>query len=422
MSVQVEVALLAGAFAAVLGFLIVPLWLNRNDLPHGADQNKCKYRPDSPDDPRNIARPDGSIKVIRLTNSGEFVDRCELTNALYELNWDWPIPSGSYGAKRRSGSQSLPKLAILYIHGWKHDASNDDSDLKNFSELVVRLRVRHPQKYVVGIYIGWNATAGLPSVLENISFWVKKSNADRIAQSAVVTKIVSAIGSIIKGDPSRGDQFIAIGHSFGARILFSATAQSLVYQTERAHPRFPGGEYRIVEGAADAVILLNAAFEASRYSSIDDIRRKDEKFKGTQTPLLIAVSTENDWATRRAFPVGQWLGSRRSERELATLGNYEPFFTHTLLRSDRANPINAQALSEEFHAAGLSLTRLRFDESSSVFQAYNPFIVARTTSAVIDGHNGIWAESFMNWLADFITALERSNDLKSSHEGVSRRS
>jgi hypothetical protein len=372
------------------------------------NQNKCvKHINDPLGDPKAIPRPDESLKMIRLTNSGEFVDRCELTNALYELNWDRAIPEESFGANRRDGAQELPKLAVLYIHGWKHDASEGDSDLKNFERLIRKLRKKHEtRKHVVGIYVGWNATADVPGALDNLSFWVKKSNADRIAQSAIVTKIVSAIGSIVQNDPTHRDQFIAIGHSFGARILFSATAQSLIYEAERSHPKFPGGEYGVVRGAANSVILLNAAFEASRFSAMDDIRRNDERFSETQLPLLVSISTNNDWATKGAFPAGQWLGSRRSKRELTTIGNYAPFFTHYLKQANDQEQQNNAALTEDFYAAGLAMTRLTGQDTSGVIHAHNPFIVAQTNSAVIDGHNGIWAETFTNWLVEFIAALE----------------
>ena len=358
-----EASLVAVLLMCFLGFVLAPRWMNRNELPPGASQNKCdKHETDRENDPREIPRPDESIKVIRLTNAGEFVDRCELTNALYELNWDRDRPSKSFGATKAQGARRLPKLTILYIHGWKHDAGPDDTDLANFTRLIGDLRKLHEKKkYVVGVYVGWNASAGLPGILENTSFWVKKANADRIAQSSVVTKIVSAIGSVTKRELSRLDQFIVIGHSFGARMLFSATAQSLVYETERAHPGFPGGEYGLVEGSADAVILLNPAFEASRYTAIDDITRHDEHFRTTQAPLLISISTDNDWATKKAFPVGQWLGLSRSERELTTLGNYQPYVTHSLLPLSANRPddlSDASSLTERFVAAGLCLSRI----------------------------------------------------------------
>src|ERR1700731_2231964 len=101
---------------------------------------------------------------------------------------------------------------------------------------------------VTGIYVGWNAEAPLWGWLENITFWVKKNNADRIAQSSSITEIYSAVGSIVAKDPKGQDQFIAIGHSFGARIFFSATAQPLVSAVELAHPGRPQSSYKVVHG------------------------------------------------------------------------------------------------------------------------------------------------------------------------------
>jgi len=422
-----EVVIVASFAVFFMAFLTAPLFFNRNDLPPGKDQNKCKKnRTDLANDPRCVPRPSYDLKIIRVTNAGEFVDRCELTDVLYELNWDRPIPSDSFGATAREDAKILPKLVILYIHGWKHDADSDDTDLKQFRDLTSDLQKRYvDQKYVVGVYLGWNATAGLPGFLENLSFWVKKNNADRIAQSAIVTKIVSSIGSITRSAPAGRDQFIAVGHSFGARILFSATAQSLVYETERAHPGFPKGEYKLVKSPADAIILLNPAFEASRYSAIDDISRKDERFNVGQPPLLISVSTENDWATKRAFPIGQWLGLARSKRELTTLGNYLPYCTHSLVPVSNRHEVdathNAEGLSEYFCAGSLRLARLSREQVQRVVHAHNPFLVARTTKAVIDGHNGIWGREFKTWLEALIIELERrNNDVEQPSVSVTR--
>jgi hypothetical protein len=42
--------------------------------------------------PREIPRPahPGGVLKIRLTNDGALVDRCELSDVLYELNWNTP--------------------------------------------------------------------------------------------------------------------------------------------------------------------------------------------------------------------------------------------------------------------------------------------------------------------------------------------
>jgi len=215
--------------------------------------------------------------MIRLTNLGEFVERCELTDVLYELNWGRDDQVGHPHAEFDPKAPKLPKLAVLYVHGWKHDASKNDQNRVEFESLIDRLREKHKtDKYVVGIYVTWNAKADLPEPLESLSFWVKKADADRISQGGAVTKIVSSIGAVIKQNGH--DQFIALGHSFGARMLYSATAQSLVNQTEFSHPGYNGGHYKPFRGTADSVILLNPAFEASRYTVLDDLTRSGEKF------------------------------------------------------------------------------------------------------------------------------------------------
>src|SRR5262245_19600807 len=121
----------------VAAFFFAPLWLDRHDPTPGEPQNKCdKHLTDPDHDPRRICRPNSEIKIIRLTNSGEFADRCELTNALYELNWNRTRPAGSFGVYVCPDARPLPKLAVLYIHGWKHGANPDDSDLKSFTTFI----------------------------------------------------------------------------------------------------------------------------------------------------------------------------------------------------------------------------------------------------------------------------------------------
>jgi hypothetical protein len=94
------------------------------------------------------------------------------------------------------------------VHGWKHDANSDDPDFLKFKELVKRLaNIHEGKKQVLGIYVSRYATfIGWP--VDNLSFWSKKRIADRIAESAVVTKIVGAIGSL--RDRRRPDLFIAM--------------------------------------------------------------------------------------------------------------------------------------------------------------------------------------------------------------------
>jgi hypothetical protein len=90
--------------------------------------------------PREIPRPahPGGVLKIRLTNDGALVDRCELSDVLYELNWNTP---GAARPPRKPDARSLPKLVVLYIHGWKH--GGEDDNYANFAALIKRF-ANHP--------------------------------------------------------------------------------------------------------------------------------------------------------------------------------------------------------------------------------------------------------------------------------------
>jgi hypothetical protein len=408
----------------IIGFVVILAlltWLVPYATAHGEDradkhQNQCVSQGRRAD-PSSITRPGyvGKVLKIRLTDDGKFIDRCELTDVLYELNWDWQNPA--FIAKSRPpiypGAKPLPKFVVLYIHGWKHTASNNDDDFKRFTTLISQLsQANRSKKQVLGIYIGWNAASKVPLLdrfpFDNLTFWSKETIADRIAQSTVMTRILSSINSVLSElkDPA-ANQFVAIGHSFGARMLFSATAQVLIYDTEKSHPGYPSGTYKSIRGIANAVILINPAFEAARYSSLNDVTRSKETFSEEQLPLLLSVSSKADLATKIAFPVGQWLGFYRSETELTTLGNYKKYQTHSL-RSEGADGCGSASnnLSEHFVADGLCLTRdEKLKNSDKIVQLRNPFLIVRTSAYVINGHNDIWKQKFEHWLFAYIDEL-----------------
>jgi len=217
-----------GAVVFIAGYVGIPYLIDALDSPRDPHQNEC-VSPAGTAKPNQTPRPTpGVVKDIRLTNAGAFVNRCEYSDVLYELNWDREIRHPS-DPPVKPDAKKLPKLVVLYIHGWKHSADHDDPDHEEFVKFIGELAKRHDgKKQLVGVYVGWNASWHLASfkvldLLQNVTFWSKKTIADRIAESAVVTKIISAIGAMKNRE--HGDQFIAIGHSFGARILFAATGQ-----------------------------------------------------------------------------------------------------------------------------------------------------------------------------------------------------
>ena len=98
---------------------------------------------------------------------------------------------------RSTRSEITKSRKSLSVHGWKHNADQDDLDLGKFKELISELDMQQRQldeqesRRVVGVYVGWDGAVG-PAPLQHLSFWNRKRAADRISQSSVVTKIISA--------------------------------------------------------------------------------------------------------------------------------------------------------------------------------------------------------------------------------------
>jgi hypothetical protein len=387
----------------------------RPDLEHVPDPS-AKRRPSSD---RPLLFP------IRLTDDGEYVSRCELTDALQELR-----APGAY-------------LAVIYIHGWKHNAHLDDPDRLRFQALLNRLgdeqallaaRPRRPRPLrVVGLFIAWNGESVAVPVVENLSFWGRKKASDLIAHSATTTKIISAIDAVQQRrralDPHIGDVTVYVGHSFGARMLYSAVSQVLIHNVESEFPDTLGGQvgvnlnqplppdarYGAIAGFGDLVVLLNPAFEASFYKSFQTLVRPGgsadaaiprERFAPTQEPLMLTLSAKNDMATRIAFPLGQTIAFDASRIRRTTLGNYPPALTHSLDET-AAGSTKAPGTYwfDDFCSQSVCLRR-----DPQLPTTGDPFIVAQAPPSIIDGHSGIWGAKLQDFLVAFIGEVIRRRD------------
>lgn len=334
--------------------------------------------------PDKKLRPTGPLydKTIWYTDDGEFVDRCAFSDAMYELQ--------SKGAQ----------IVVVYVHGWKHDGDPEDTDLKKFKEQLSAIReleLEHlnPRR-VVGLYVAWNGRRTNLRLAKELTFWGRKRAADRVSQSAAVTRLLSAIDSIREQRAEPRDLTIHVGHSFGARILYNAVAQGLVRQTELAHPGPGGGNYKMIRGFGDIVILLNPAFEASLFTTFDSVRRKEYPFDPHQPPLLISISSETDRATRVAFPVGQFLHFDRAPKRRVTLGNFNDYVSHNLVaRTPGETRSDAEWCSKTVCMIGVAGRP----------QDNVPFINARAERTVIDGHNDVWNENLSGFIAHVITDI-----------------
>jgi len=344
---------------------------------------------------------------------------------------------------------------VVYVHGWKHNASSADSDVRNFRRLLgdaylVELAKKEefglPPHRVVGVYVSWRGDSlAMPDPIKSASFWNRKSAAERVAEGESRTLFSRLRGFEAKQNegprPPAGENkvfMILMGHSFGGLILFNSISGALInYLYDRA--RDPNAK-DLVPRFGDMVILANPAIEAVRYTPLHRAAVSRGGFDFYQAPVFVSITSTADWATGVAFPMGRSLSTlfetKLSDEERTanrnTMGHVDDYVTHVLKkRSDNldicpgwapvTNPdapdavllekrnldlekINSRAFfGDDPEALSLrsgwardfcgntTLTHLRFAPNSPVWNV-------QTDKDLVPGHNDITQPVFINFV------------------------
>ncbi|MCJ2030555.1 hypothetical protein MKK50_14270 [Methylobacterium sp. J-043] len=384
-------------------------------------------------------RDDYDLAVIEFDDQGWY----QKSNAQNEL------------AKYLEKSREKKLTIIAFIHGWRHNAAETDENLKAFRELLqdaVDIEgYAKPDRRVFGVYLAWRGLS-LRGIASYGTFWTRKDAAFRVAVGSVREVLASlrrhqrdynkplTEDAVESGD---GTRLVLAGHSFGGLILFSAVAEFLIDSVVRP-------KKKVVRPFGDLVILVNPAFEATRFQPLATAIRSRGDFPAGQRVCFMAVTAENDEATRIAFPLGRWCGSRfeairrevypevppdaqqvlypklppdaQREANLRTVGHLPWLTTHELTAPTGTNakllkaiergwrPSTAEedaafdAFNKSCRTNGALPIGWRRDYTSGASLRHvaghpdNPFWVVRASREVIDGHNGIFRPIFLNFL------------------------
>lgn len=247
------------------------------------------------------------------------------------------------------------KLAmVVFIHGWKHNADQNDENVVSFNKALANLSASGvlSERKLVGIYVGWRGLSlhGLGS--ENATYWDRKAVAEEVGRGGV-TELLAQLEQI---DRSQETNYLAIvGHSFGGAITLSALHDQLLERLQNQQAGHP------VRAFGDAVIMLNPAIEANQGLLLKENSLKVGASGARAQSLLYVISSEGDEATHYAFPSGQWLGVnltwsqvdlkrtyngrsftlREEEMDTTAIGNYSLY--HTTLIKD---PDHTEAMAQ----------------------------------------------------------------------------
>ena len=330
-------------------------------------------------------------------------------------------------------------VMVTFVHGWTHNAANDDRDVREFTKILRQLSgnpedVLHGRR-LVGVFVGWRGASIDAPYLELASFWERKAVAQEIGKGAV-TEMLLELDRIDQTKPK--NVLVTIGHSFGGAIVLSALSEVLTQ-------KIIGAEVRAeVRGIGDGVILLNPAIEANQALPVVEAALNRDYVEG-QEALLLTLSSDADNATHYAFPAGQTAGLlltwrqadlnrdyfvdrdsqtaiplREEDLDTATLGNFAPFLTHRLTLEQK----NMPPASEERVSEALDLKFVRCEESldgcapkgwsktapnNSIKDVpkYYPLYFVKTDSRFINAHSDIFNCDVVSFLTAVIDSRMR---------------
>lgn len=298
---------------------------------------------------------DYRIAVVEFDEQGWFRDRRQQRSLLDMLEKE--------GAQR-------DLIVTVFVHGWKHNAEFCDSNLCCLRDMMKQVakverqyaaQLGRKPRLPVGVYVAWRglSTQGF-DVWENLSFYDRKNTATHVAlgsarellarlrQFQEDQNLAHENGDPLK-EPSGRTRLMTVGHSFGGLIVYSAIAQALV--NSALAPKGQDAEHQVT-AFGDVVVLLNPAFEASRFEPVFSVAQSRERYAPNQRPVFVAVTSTEDKATRVAFPLGRLFSSvledyspsakagddgydfthhDQRQADLRTIGHAQRYETHELI-------------------------------------------------------------------------------------------
>ncbi|MCQ8105785.1 hypothetical protein NP590_16875 [Methylomonas sp. SURF-2] len=376
-----------GLLACLLGACSAPEYFRRNisETPCQAHlQQSCRDA--------NLVSGDGlgyTLGFVELDDQGRFYDRGQADALLHLL-------------KR----QRQPVYVTVYVHGWNHNADEDDLNVSRFKQSLTDAKQRNPDMNVVGIYVGWRGkTIDLP-YLKLLTFW-DRQRVSQVVGGQPLLDFLLQVEALVKTPAQPRNTLLTIGHSLGASVVFNALNPLLRDRLAQADSRgLPP------QGFGDLVVLVNPAMEARRFVNLREAGqayRRRHAGAGPQPPLLLIATSEADKLTKDSFsrvrrisalfadyasdqPVGEApIGQSEWELDTTAVGHYPHFVTHRL-------EAGGSAYAEDrcvFAAGRRQTSALQGLLRMSMHAADDPYWVVRINRDMLPNHGFLNRKGFL---------------------------
>jgi pimeloyl-ACP methyl ester carboxylesterase len=355
----------------------------------------------SPLHPNTAANPHNSLSsgsgynlaFIEFGEQGSYQDPTQLDNAIDLIK------------------RTAKPLVITYVHGWHNNAGS--ADVGRFcgwlSALSQTQLIRNSGFHIVGIYLGWRGEITTAPVVRELTFFSRKSAAERLASNFDCYDAIAAVSEAARKFHSGERQYtVLIGHSFGGLVVERAVAHAI-----NAEMHGHAASDRIFP--ADLILTVNPASDSILTRQM--IAALDVSNTANTRPLLVSLTSSADAATGTLFPIGTSLAAttkafnevpvpgsvgKQSERRFYTstpghnafLINHE---TEKLPKTIRApNGLNAIQTNLSHNLTGEVFTTdgpngtLELWQFKRVGSADVPYWDVKVDPTIIKDHGDIW--------------------------------
>ncbi len=254
-------------------------------------------------------------------------------------------------ARLNAGAEGSDPVFVLFIHGWKNNASPSSGNVWGFRSALQSLAQDFQGKRaIMGIYIGWRGAATNVPVVKEFSFWNRKDAATRIP-GAHLTEAIRRITMEAKSNHKA--KLVVVGHSFGGLVMERTLTQAMVEMILENKDDLS----QVGSRMPDLTVLLNEAGAATESKEfLNFLHREQIKYadaNGHNYPLFLSLTSTGDWATHIIFPVGQFLGKKSLNTRKYDGGDefgetdQNNYFLHTTANSARLTNYTVTAVNSD---------------------------------------------------------------------------
>jgi hypothetical protein len=354
------------------------------------------------------------MAFVEFDDQGELFHRPQLDAALGEI-------ARTKAAARAAG---VNPVVVLFVHGWKNNASESSGNVWGFRQILAGLSMRYAQAPVIGIYIGWRGAVISAPIIKEFTFFDRQQKSQNLPSAHLVETLLKVMQAA-KG-PAFDDAStisILIGHSFGGAVLETALTQTLMGMVVNAGPQ------QQMRWPATLIMFLNEAQDATRSHQLLEALHANlpprpaclppGSPQEADRPVLLSISSTGDYATRAAFPGARAIvrpfHSLRTypEPDFLDIGGQKPmFFQTTAHMANFQSHIMGRADDERIGEAlaackpnvDVTLDDVRYvivEKPGSLNRT--PYWAMHMPASVVPDHSTIFTPIFRNFLTSLVT-------------------